>query len=601
MNDPLEMSDLPELVLIKLFNCLPLHDQLLSVRLVCKKWKLLVEQNNLANCRSELVLLRRMERRPLIWSHNQQPVDLRNSLILNTLTNSSTLLKRFASVKKLYIAMFENFGGNETPICHIVHHFLNLEHLEINNMCIERGGPDAISKFIVDFNLPKLKTLYLGNNDRLVNLNCPTLTRLSLFDAFHWNETLSRTLNHLQFLKVRSFSHEPGLGMANLEELYLIDDLQIDLPLFPKLREVHFYQRNMERDIPRENDQDDPDDLMPGPPVPPQEAALLFERKVRLGRNLKVYCSGFPCDTLQELNEGISKLRDTLIILGSPTRFKCPRTELLGGPELDWIAKGHLDRIKLENVKRSLFLFSGSQFEELSKWSSQAIEYVARSLEHSGNILSVQESLLRNSEHFETVGTLDSFLDAFQVHDPSFLKLRALYRYVIQLHLIGPLCQSSVNKLPDLMPNLIAFESSHDPDWTTINFSFLSRFRGLKSLIIMKEFLSLDLLEMLLAQCRFLSYLGLIGQGDQISVRPVGEKGYKIWIQASSDVQIVSSKLELLDFLRRNQLLKRHFFDDYFSKSYYLESHFFHDYFKSYYIDRSNQLEPISYFIAQEH
>ena len=563
--NPLEMNGLPELALIKIFDCLPLYDQLSSARLVCKKWKLLIEQDNLTNSRSELVLFLRMERRPLIWSHNQQPVDLMNSLISNSLINGSTRFgNRLTTVKRLYIAMWElNFDSNQ--ICNAVNQFSNVEHLEINNMYVLLCDRTFISEINVDFNLPKLQTLYLGNNDRLVNLNCPALTRLSVFDAFHWNETLSRTLNQLRFLKVCSFSHEPGLGMANLEVLMIADDLQIDLDLFPKLREVHYYLKSASRE------HSDVRANVSGRPE--QEAALLslFERKVQLGRNLKVYCDGLRCDTLQELATAKRNVK-----LYSPVTI-C-RTDYRFTEDFDLISKGSFDRIKLEDVKRSLNLFRPSQLKELNSLSAQTIEHTARALEHS---------------EVDTTD-IDSFFerDSFRFDDPSFLKLKAFFRYATVLRICGPWSQISLNKLPDLMPNtiLLSLQFGWDLNWTTKNLSFLSRFPGLKKLVVEKYLLSLDLLRMLFINCRFLDRLIIMEEEFElwVFVSPFGEDGFQIWFQQfPDDEHIVSSREELLDFLDRNWVLKRHFFDDYFSKNYCL--------------DMDYQLDPISYFNEQEH
>ena len=565
------MNGLPELALIKIFNYLPLYDQLSNARLVCKKWKLLIEQDNLMNSRSELVLFLRMERRPLVWSHNQQPVDLRNSLIstsvqsLTSINDSTRFMNRFANVRRLYIAMFEtDFDGNE--ICNAVNRFSNVEHLEINNMYFLLSDATALRQINIDLNLPKLQTLYLGNDDRLVNLNCPALTRLSLFDAFHWNETFSRTLKNLRFLKVRSFSHEPGLGMANLEVLMIADDIQIELDLFPKLREVHYYLKSADRED---------RDVRPNVSGRPhQEAALLslFERKVRLGKNLKVYCDGLLCDTLQELATAKRNVK-----YYSPLTI-C-RTDYRLTEDFDLISKGCFDRIKLEDVKRSLNLFRPSQFEELNRLSAQAIEYAARSLEHS---------------EVDTTD-IDSFFkrDSFRFDDPLFLKLRAFFRYATVLRIFALSSQSSLNKLPDLMPNTIhlSLPSRRNFKWATINFSFLSRFRGLKKLIVAKYWLSLDLLRMLFINCRFLDRLVLLEEPEkpelQVFVFPFGENGFHIfYTQFPQTLYIVSSRAELLDFLDRNRVIKRHFFDGYFSQNYY-------------FLD--DQLDPISYFNEQEH
>lgn len=214
--------DLPEIVVLKIFNFLPFHHQLTSARLICKKWKLLAE-HKLVNSRKELVLFVRMRRRPLIWSHNQQPVNLANSLYVESIMPDfpTFLTNCFANVQRLYIARFE-FTFDEDEISRFVSNSFSaevpsaLEHLEVNNLYFQVQDPWQMNRINVDLRLPKLQSLFLGSNDNLINLDCPALTHLCVYDdAFHLDGKFS--LTSLRILKVRSFSHESGHDLPNLE------------------------------------------------------------------------------------------------------------------------------------------------------------------------------------------------------------------------------------------------------------------------------------------------------------------------------------------------------------------------------------------------
>lgn len=129
--------ELPELALIKVLNCFSLYDQLTTYRLVCKRWKALIEQDILANSRKELVLFVRMLRVPLIWYHSQQAVRLNDSIVVNqSIKNSQHFRHLFANLKSLFIALFEPSLAN-FDLTGVVHSFLKLEHLEIRNLSYE--------------------------------------------------------------------------------------------------------------------------------------------------------------------------------------------------------------------------------------------------------------------------------------------------------------------------------------------------------------------------------------------------------------------------------------------------------------------------------
>lgn len=373
------MDDLPELALIRMFSCLPLYDQL-NVRLVCKKWKLLIENDNLTrpSAGAELILFIRMESRPMFWSHSQRPFNLANSLPVTPAIKTSKFFKDlFAGIKKLYIALAQT-SFTENGINSIVGSFLGLEHLEIRNISL----PESL--FDVDFSLPNLRTIYLDADCRLMSLNCPRLTELSV-DANFPLKVPSPFEKNLKILKVKSFSHHPEHVLPNLEILCFSGHLQIEILPYRKLKEVHFYYRRAVSTTPRETDFES-----------------LFRDRTLLERTFDVYYDGMPCKALSEL--------ETCKIWAGCERdflekyFHCPKS----GP----------DDLKLTHTKGRFFWRDTTLGENIDKLSFEQIEHLARSIGY----LCI----------FDRIKHLNN-LFRYNENDHSFnLKLNALFNYVPQ-------------------------------------------------------------------------------------------------------------------------------------------------------------------------
>lgn len=77
----MDWSDLPELPLIRVLNCLSRHDQL-NARLVCKHWKLITDSSAR---KDELVLFIEIYPRPVCWFHDGTEVDLGNAFLIHNL------------------------------------------------------------------------------------------------------------------------------------------------------------------------------------------------------------------------------------------------------------------------------------------------------------------------------------------------------------------------------------------------------------------------------------------------------------------------------------------------------------------------------------
>ena len=238
------MCSLPELALIRIFNHLPLYDRL-AIRLVCKEWKQLIEEQ-LPYSTKELVLFYLMEPRPLIWHHCDQPVNLDNAIIVNCKFKSSECFRRlFCGIKRLYIAAHSKditykgngrWGNIQEDFFDQVNCFVKLEHFELYHSISVTGYSQRPEKDPFEINLKELKTFRYETDgrDRLTRRASPKLEQLACFDDFFMNANFDCFRNSLKFLKVRSFSCESNFELPNLEQLFFSKDLQIEIIKFSR-------------------------------------------------------------------------------------------------------------------------------------------------------------------------------------------------------------------------------------------------------------------------------------------------------------------------------------------------------------------------------
>ena len=527
---------LPDLALISILNCFSLHDQLTICRLVCKQWKALVDI--LVNSRKELVLFCRLLRRPSVWGHSQQPIRLYDSIVANeSITDGQRLVGFFPNLKSLYIATFE-IELRGLDLNKFVQLFPNLEHLEINNLYF--GLNEKIDPLVIDLDHANLRTLHLGYKDRIVTLNCPALTSLFVYDTFYLDERFSSIQNSLKFLKVRSFFHAPDQVLPNLEVLCFSVDLQIDILHFEKLREIHYYYREVVRD-------DRIDSIL----------ASLLERKMSLKRDLQVYDSGNRCEPGS---------KDLLYFRDIDDLFE------FSVKELDQILS---NLNELEVVKGKFHPDHVAFGEDQKRTGEELVEHMARNIRHicapDLNLLCTYNTFSDGSQPipFSLKSSANNYLPGPRVKN--------LFKCVERLQL-GPISQSLLNELPSLLPSLVVFISVHPQRFQarTLNFTFLSRFRALKSLAVEKDWISIELLSKIFANCKFLDYLE-IWENQNLSTRflvyPLEDCQYKVvWnaFKPSKKELILQSKADLLDYFEKNRLIKKHFFDDFFSRNYYL-------------------------------
>lgn len=550
------MNELPELALIRIFNGLPLYDQLAG-RLVCKLWKTLIENDLLANSRKELILFLRMTQRPLIWSHSQQPINLDNSIVVNGKFKTSNSFKAlFFNKKRLYIAQCYGYDTFEEfdYLNDFVPNFPNLEHLEINNLfyvVYQENTP----RLTVDFSHPNLRTLYLGYKDQLVRLNCPSLTDLSVYSDFHLAERSPGSLisNNIRFLKVLSFSHQPRHGLPSLEVLHFSVSLQINIVDFPKLKEIHYDFRFLEFEG---NQLEQILNLESNLKVNVRATfSSLLQRKMSLKRHLEIYYNGIRCRSLDQ----IRSLENILYPLD------------LSKEELEQLIEGS-DELRLGIAKRRL----DADELKLVRYRNQLTGDSIKRLARATNYLGVGRRACQRPP------------EAYYLEDRSFdLTAKAIFEYVRYLDLAPALPQNLLDRLPDILPNLVYIWSKHGHSLEnrTKNYFFLRRFLGLKQLHMDRDWLSIDVLREIYKNCKFLDYITLIDNEQPMTSIYWSDlcDHYVIVPDINQPIGYeVPSKEELLELLERKQLIKRNFFDNYFSQNYFLlkdPNDFFKHYF----------------------
>lgn len=537
------INDLPELALLRVLKLLPLYDQL-KVRLVCKRWKVLAEEDN----QTELVLLVRVAAMPLFWSRNHQPVNLNNAITVDaSKIASSILFKRlFKNVKSLFIFLNE---CDPEFLSEAINLFPNLEHLEIcNPLYMSFLGFDLKYTQIDLSSLPNLRTLHLDQPYTLSNLNCPLLSELSVFAIFRGPETLSVLRNSLRFLKVRTFSDQYVL-LPNLEVIYFSEFLGIEIAAYKKLKEIHYYFHNAFNFFFESYKEKVANDVK-------ENLVWLFEEKTRLGRELDFFHDGTRCKSVEQI-KGISKF------YWFRYRVWSEEYELL----LNWP-----DELGLEKVKKAFFCSETSFDDYKNRLNARSIEQLARSIDY----VMLGGALYDPEEPF-------AYHDGYRLLDP---EMKPLLKYATSVQ-IGPLPQEALDELPDLMPSLLYLASveGYELKCKSLNFRFLSRFKTLKKLLVEKDWLSIDLLEKILNNCKFLDHITIktdkFTDAIFIDRKPAGEYSIFFRITVPEKRITLSSKVELLDYLDENRVIKKHFFDDYFSENYHLDDLSISDYFKN--------------------
>ena len=464
--------DVPELVLIGVFNSLPVYEQL-TARLVCKQWQRLIEEN-LAHSARELVLFANVRPHPLVWHYNDQPVNLDNSLIVNPKTEEARLFRElFRNIRRLYVVYCECNRAEriESEIFNFLNHFSYLEHLEVYDVCSRRFHRS--SRVTLDFELPNLKTLFCDSKVQASPLIAsPKLEQLAFFGNFHLDAKLA-CLKSLKLLKVFSFSHETDIELSNLEVLYFNGSLQIELAKFKMLREIHFADFSIRRSNAPLNEDES---------LRLVRAAFeeLFKQKRRLGRDdLRVYFEGIRCEA------------NSFRVIASRERLQSYQhhTSYVVIRPVD-VESFQLNRGDFQVGNLRLYFEYSSQFDDvIAAMNDEQVERLARSL----HTLMLAEQL--------NVGLLGKF--------------QILFRYIQHLY-IDEERFSQFDVLPTILPNLVSFwvvrrlpEGGYKLNLAdnVLPASTTSKLEGLKNPVIRGTETSPDELKKMLDSCRFFSTL----------------------------------------------------------------------------------------------
>lgn len=446
LREPLQI----DLILFEIFAHLPLYDLLVSIRSVCKLWKS-VCQDLILKHRKELVFFHKMLPRPLLWQHDRRPIDLDSSLIVNSAFKlSNELNETFKEITNLYIATYQDIFLNRQELSDFVHSFGRLENLEIRHLndLVESTVP-----YEIQLSMPNLRTLWLdGYNDRVLNLNCPKLLKLSVVDNFQMNADFFSSIN-LRFLRVKSFAYHRLFRLLNLETLMFCKSIQIHLADFPSLKRIHLFRHKKAHFNEAEREQ-----MLRG---------LLEQRRNLRRDDLEIFYEGMRCteDDVRDLIDNNKSQFGSLFYYQSYDHFR-----------------NNMDHFDFKGISKML-KYSESFNEELKNVS----------LEHTDLLSSCIQQL---------------YFGKSLKNQINFKNWQNMFRYV-SLVAVRRLPQDQLNELPNQLPNLIEFSffTSHASEGSAVvNFEFVSRFRALKCFHIERGLVSLDEFKSILNACRFFYY-----------------------------------------------------------------------------------------------
>lgn len=439
------MFQFPELVLIKIFKYLPIYDLLMASQ-TSKLWRSIA--NSLLSNEKELILFFRTITRPLLWYHNDQPINLTNSIIINSKFKCSEYLKEtFKNITNLYIATYEEIFANKKEFDEFINHFECLENLQIFNL---NDVIESVNPYEINLNLPNLQTFFLGHNDKVEHLNCPKLIKLSIIDHFVMNANFISLINSLKFLKVKSFSYHPLFKLINLEILYVSKNILINFSDFPKLKQIHLFHHKKAFRIDSVREQ-----ILRG----------LFEQKQNLRRDdLQIFYEGMKC-TETTINEVIERNQSRY---GSLFYYKSYE-----------YYRENQDEFNFKNIEKIL-KYSDSFNQEL------------KNISRTDNLLNCIQHLYFGKKLKDEI---------------NFKNWEHTFKYVTKI-VIRKLSQDHLDQLPDFIPNLIEFSffTGNSDKNKVINFEFISKFKALKCFNIEKGFISLDEFKLVVDKCRFFYY-----------------------------------------------------------------------------------------------
>lgn len=282
-------SELPDLVLLKIFACLSIREQV-NVRRVCKLWSQLAGE--CLQSRKELIISYfGFVGEPLFWHHNKQQINLSNSVIVKAkFVISDFFVKTFPNVQSLCIVYHVYLKTQIEQSLRLVNHS-RLIHLQLNEV-LESLRPPITLK--VNFESQNLRTLFI--RQAFSDLNCPQLMKLSYDGDFHMVKQKNPMFRSLEYLKVRSFSYEPGAELPGLRVLYFTENLEIiDIDDFGNLKEIHFDRSATKTFFKDPTHQDWPEEpIRQGTLVAESLNGLWNQKRWKRREDLAIFCDGFP-------------------------------------------------------------------------------------------------------------------------------------------------------------------------------------------------------------------------------------------------------------------------------------------------------------------
>lgn len=509
------MNELPELVFLKIFGCLPICDQV-NVRGVCRLWKQFADE--CLRLRRELIVLYELVPLRLFWAHNGQPINLKNSVIVNWKFNQSDYFAEiFRNVQRLYIAYYSKQSRSEHA--KFLHLAREPEHLQIQNVLPYLNQTLA---YEVNIESEALRTLSLSSHEPLVSLKCPNLRWLSFYGSFHLTNEMSPWYQGLEVLSVNSFSYELGAELASLKVLQFRVNIEIDIDHFPSLKELHYVyhpislHQNLVEERKRKREM-----------VVEKLNGFLEQKETKSRSDLAVYYDGFPYRDDREF-------RDYLVrglgfsprwignFFDNPISMKC-----YPGPSNLADFACCLQNSKLENTLKGI-AFEGYDDEDLLDAGKEMSEGVVEKLSRSLVVLQLGGALIEKS---------------------LIPQSRELFKYVKFLY-ICTMLKEKLNLLPDIVPNVVyVCNGSYES-----HLSFLSRFRALKDLSLRLLKMCYDDLEAILNNCKicrvsWISWTDCGRKRSSIKLAPAYCRPPGLSFENEGQKTIFQTKEELLEHL----------------------------------------------------
>ena len=457
----MDWVDLPEVALIRVLNCLSVHDQL-NARLVCRHWKQITDSTVRRN---ELVLFLEIYPRPVYWFHDGSEVDLANAFLVTDIAamKGEFFMRYFRRVRRLMIVHPVEESSNRF-IEQIQTSFLQLEHLQFS--ALGSNNCRVLHKNLlpkIHLDLSNLRTFYSQAYGMPRRFHCPKLTELFVYSRLtikeNSNKETKSCIQNLRLLLVCQLNYPRGFEFLNLEILYFNQpSLSLFLSDFPRLKEIHYFN-----DFPFFH------------PELIDHLENLLEQKRSLKRDkLSIYFAGFKLDKKEDFNNLDAYL---------------PPDEPLQALDLN------------EKILR------------LIQESPSFCKFNLHSKEIRIND-SLDDELIHLAENDDLVGSMFksvtqiNFGQRLSKESLNFFDLSDRFRYVSSACLYVELSQVLLDRLPAAFPHLVDFY--YKPAFFTnqiLNFKFLASFKSLHSFNVHHRLISMEEVRSIFEKAKFIDWV----------------------------------------------------------------------------------------------